>query len=409
MSCETNTNKVGRIAGMKAGMSATACKFGQAVGPMAGKALEQVARNKTPILVGSLALGGAAAIAAGALAAPAPVRQRVKDTAAAAGQKAVEAADSARQAAGGAVASVQSTAVAAGEKATGALASAGQVVSSATAPVRDAAAAAGQRVSGAIDAARQSAGAAAASVQHAADDALGAYADRLDQVGDAVGPRVAPIAGKVLGVANSPLAGAAGGIARYVAFARNPALAPIAATAGAIASVSNFATGAAATRVARISRSGLAGTVVQDKRQLLFFKGKEAVNLWKSSLTRRLNRTDLLGSHRLTGDGVYASDGVMFETRGGRTWHRGTSVVSTSAGQRTITHLQSLNLPAQHYYFNSRIGDEQAVGIATGRIDPRKVPGFVGGISPGEALCPGWAGAKRAMINSVLYWGERKA
>ena len=154
---------------------------------------------------------------------------------------------------------------------------------------------------------------------------------------------------------------------------------------------------------------GLAGTVVQDKRQLLFFKGKEAVNLWKSSLTRRLNRADLLGSHRLTGDGVYASDGVMFETRGGRTWHRGTSVVSTSAGQRTITHLQSLNLPAQHYYFNSRIGDEQAVGIATGRIDPRKVPGFVGGISPGEALCPGWAGAKRAMINSVLYWGERKA
>jgi hypothetical protein len=390
MSCETSTNKVGRIAGVKAGLSAMACKFGQAVGPMAGKALEQVARNKTPILVGGLALGGAAAIAAGAIAAPAPVRQRAKDAAAAAGQKAAGAVDAVRQAAGGVAASVQDTAVAAGEKATGALASAGQVVSNATAPVRDAAAAAGQRVSG------------------AAADALGAYADKLDQVADAVGTRVAPIAGKALRVANSPLAGTAGGIARYAAFARNPALAPVAATVGAIASVSNFATGAAATRVARISRSGLAGTVVQDKRQLLFFKGKEAVNLWKSSLTRRLNRADLLGSHRLTGDGVYASDGVMFETGGGRTWHRGTSVVSTSAGQRTLTHLQSLNLPAQHYYFDSRIGDEQAVGIATGRVDPRKVPGFVGGISPGEALCPGWAGAKRAMINSVLYWGERK-
>jgi hypothetical protein len=129
--------------------------------------------------------------------------------------------------------------------------------------------------------------------------------------------------------------------------------------------------------------------------------------MWRSSMTDRLNRADLLGSHRLKGTGVHASDGVMFETKGARTWHRGTSVVSTSKGRRTVTHLQSLTLPAEHHYFDRRIGDEQAVGIATGRLEAPKVPGYVSSISPQESLVPMWAASKRAAINSVLYWGDK--
>jgi hypothetical protein len=379
MSCETNSNRVGRGAGVKAGISAAACKFSNAAGPMAGKALAGMSKHKVPILMAGLAVGGVGAIAAGAAVAPAPVKDKTRDTVAAVRGKAGGAARATKQAVGETAASA-----------------------------RDAAAAAGGRVAEAAGAARQTVSGAAASVKGAADDALGAYADKLDQAGDAVGPRVAPVAGKALGVANSPLSGTASGIAKQVLIARNPALAPVVATAGTLTWASRTATGAAATRAARISRTGLAGTVVQDRRQLLFFKGKEAVNMWRSSLTERLNRAELMGSHRLTGEGVYASDGVMFETKGARTWHRGTSVVSTSKGRRTITHLQSLTLPARRCYFDRRIGDEQAVGIATGRLNPRQVPGFVGEISPGEALCPGWAGTKRAMINSVLYWGDRR-
>jgi hypothetical protein len=407
MSCETNSNRVGRGAGVKAGISAAACKFSNAAGPMASKALAEVSKNKVPIAIAGLAMGGVTTVAASVAVAPAPVKEKVKGAAATAGGKAADAAGVARQAAGTVATSARGAAAAAGGKVAGAVGTAQQAVSGAIAPARGVTAAAGSRVAGAASAVRQAVGDAAATVTGTAADALGAYADKLDQVGDALGERVAPVAGKALGVSNSPITGAAGGVAKRMLIARSPALAPVVATAGTLAWASRAATGAAATRLARISRTDLAGTVVQDRRQLLFFKGKEAVNMWKSSLTDRLNRADLMGSHRLTGEGVYASDGVMFETRGGRTWHRGTSIVSTSQGQRTITHLQSLTLPAQHYYFDRRIGDEQAVGIATRRVNPRQVPGFVGAISPGEALCPGWAGTKRAMIRSVLYWGER--
>jgi hypothetical protein len=378
MSCETNSNKVGKAAGVRAGISAAACKVSNATGPMAHKAMAQVGKHKAPIVMAGLALGGMGALAAGAVVAPAPVKDKARAAAASAGDAVVGATASARQAAG----DVATTA-------------------------RDAAASAGGKIAGGAASARQAAGDVAASVKGAAGAATDAYAGALDRVGDVVGERVAPVASKALGVSNNPLAGWAARTGKKMFISRNPALIPISIAAGITTTLTRAGSGAAATRRARTSRTELAGTVVREKRQLLFFKGKEAVDMWRSSMTDRLNRADLLGSHRLKGAGVHASDGVMFETKGARTWHRGTSLVSTSKGRRTVTHLQSLTLPGEHHYFDRRIGDEQAVGIATGRLEAQKVPGYVSSISPQESLVPMWAASKRAAINSVLYWGDR--
>jgi hypothetical protein len=385
MSCETNSNKVGKAAGVRAGISAAACKVSNAAGPMAHKAMAQVGKHKAPIVMAGLAMGGMGALAAGAVVAPAPVKDKARDAAASAGDAVAGAAASARQAVGDAT-------MAAGDAATS---------------TRGTAAAAGGKIAGAAASARQAAGDVAASVKGAAGAATDAYAGALDRVGDAVGERVAPVASKALGVSNNPVAGWAARTGKKLFISRNPALMPVAFAAGMATTLARAGTGAAATRRARASRTELAGTVVREKRQLLFFKGKEAVAMWRSSMTDRLNRADLLGSHRLKGAGVHASDGVMFETKGARTWHRGTSLVSTSKGRRTVTHLQSLTLPGEHHYFDRRIGDEQAVGIATGRLEAQKVPGYVSSISPQESLVPMWAASKRAAINSVLYWGDR--
>ena len=89
---------------------------------------------------------------------------------------------------------------------------------------------------------------------------------------------------------------------------------------------------------------------------------------------------------------------------GAKMWHRGTLVVKTGQGERTITHLQSLSLPNSHYYFNRPLADEQAVGLAAGQIDPATIPGYVGRVSPVEALCPIWNDTKHALIKTQLYW-----
>ena len=131
--------------------------------------------------------------------------------------------------------------------------------------------------------------------------------------------------------------------------------------------------------------------------------GKMQVRFWESGLAGPLNKADLLGAH-VTGKGVRSSEGAVFEL-GEKTWHRGTSVVGTPGGERTITHLQSLSLPADHYYFSQPLSDEHAAGIAVKTVRPEDVPGYVGQVSSLEMLAPGWAMAKRAMITSQLYWG----
>jgi hypothetical protein len=131
--------------------------------------------------------------------------------------------------------------------------------------------------------------------------------------------------------------------------------------------------------------------------------GKMQVRFWESGLASPLNKADLLGAH-VTGKGVRSSEGAVFEL-GEKTWHRGTAVIDTPSGERTITHLQSLSLPADHYYFSQPLSDEHAAGIAVKTVRPEDVPGYVGQVSSLEALAPGWAMAKRAMITSQLYWG----
>jgi hypothetical protein len=44
------------------------------------------------------------------------------------------------------------------------------------------------------------------------------------------------------------------------------------------------------------------------------------------------------------------------------------------------------------------------VGLAGGQLEPETVAGFVGQVSPTEALCPAWAESKRALILARLYW-----
>jgi len=234
-------------------------------------------------------------------------------------------------------------------------------------------------------------------------------AAQLDSTFDRLGSKAAPAAGAVLRTVDgadriaSKVGGSrtAGLVAGYV-LGRSTMR-----QARSIVRAVRRISGLAGSGVGRVSRRDQVGSVVREKRVLLFFKSKKAVTLWKSSLTNTLNKLDLLGSPRLN-KSVRSSDGILFQT-GGVTWHRGTYTVDAPGGERTITHLQSLAVPAAHYYFDRSITDEQAVGIATGQkgYNPRKIPGYVGQISANESLCPGWAGTKRAMITSNLYWGKR--
>jgi hypothetical protein len=131
----------------------------------------------------------------------------------------------------------------------------------------------------------------------------------------------------------------------------------------------------------------------------------QKVPLFKSSMTGLLGKLDWLGIPQAK---VRSNAGVVFETNG-RTWHRGTSVADTPDGKRTITHLQSLSIPATHYYFNRPIGDEQAVDLANEKLRPETLPGYVGALSRFEGLTPGWGGVKHAMIKTALFYGRRSS
>lgn len=114
-----------------------------------------------------------------------------------------------------------------------------------------------------------------------------------------------------------------------------------------------------------------------------------------------LNKTSLIGSHRL-GKGVVASDGDVVRS-GGTAWHRGSVTVKTPGGQRTITHLQSLNVPPQHFYFDRTLSRQEVAGIVSGQERAYRMQGYAGEISSMESLAPGWAATKKAMIITRLY------
>ncbi len=152
-------------------------------------------------------------------------------------------------------------------------------------------------------------------------------------------------------------------------------------------------------RLSRIEKSGL----VEGIEQRFFFKNRKLpVGMWQSRLTPWLNTRDVLGAGQ-----AQASSGVMFEIEG-KTWHRGTTTVKTPAGERTISHLQSLSLPASHYYFNRPLSDNEAVGIVAGQkgFEPKYMAGYAGQITEVESLSPAWASLKKGLIKTHLFWSE---
>ena len=151
------------------------------------------------------------------------------------------------------------------------------------------------------------------------------------------------------------------------------------------------------------SRKNLAATVVQTRPLLRYFNMQEAVNLWHSRLTPSLNGRDRLS----VGEKVLSSTGVMVKAdQANTTWHRGTSVVQMPDGEkRTLTHLQSLALPSQHYYFDRRLSHEETAGVVTGQrgYRPEDMSGYIGQVGPAEGLTR-WGTAKHLMLKMRIYY-----
>jgi hypothetical protein len=159
-----------------------------------------------------------------------------------------------------------------------------------------------------------------------------------------------------------------------------------------------------ASTAAGLSLTGKNKDLVQQRRSGLFFKSRVKVGFAKSRLTGLLNRLDLAGSHRL-GQNVVSSEGELVTARG-KAWHRGAVVFKTPQGERTMTHLQSMSLPATHYYFDRALTDEETAGIVTGQkgFKPHQIAGYVGEVNAMEGLAPAWAQTKHAMIRTRLYF-----
>jgi hypothetical protein len=106
--------------------------------------------------------------------------------------------------------------------------------------------------------------------------------------------------------------------------------------------------------------------------------------------------------------GLQRSEGLMVEWQG-QSWHRGTMVIHTAQGERTMTHLQSLTVPSTHYYFDRRLSDNETVGIITGQkgFEPKSMEGYAGQVGEVESLLPAWAQTKRGLIQAHLRWGEQ--
>lgn len=163
-------------------------------------------------------------------------------------------------------------------------------------------------------------------------------------------------------------------------------------------------TTALSTGLAEATKTEDLEAVVQTQPRLIFFKSQQHIPIWKSRLTRPLNRLDVVGA--IDNKNIVSSNGAMLKVNK-VTWHRGTTVVKMPNGRRTITHLQSLKAPGAHHFFNKPVSDEAAAGIAIGLVNPETVPGFVGSISQTESMFPIWAHSKRAMLLTRLHWPSK--
>jgi hypothetical protein len=162
---------------------------------------------------------------------------------------------------------------------------------------------------------------------------------------------------------------------------------------------------ASAIAVNALTAAGIGGSRT-NVRKLQLTKGNKTlaeVEFSRSAgLTAFLNKADLIGSHR-RGENVVSSQGDVVKPKGRNSWHRGTSVVKTPQGRRTITHLQSLKVPPQHLYFERALSDREVAGIVSGVDKPQHLKGYVGEIHEFEGLTPVWGSLKRGMITARLY------
>ncbi|MEM7344008.1 MAG: hypothetical protein AAF485_07180 [Chloroflexota bacterium] len=128
------------------------------------------------------------------------------------------------------------------------------------------------------------------------------------------------------------------------------------------------------------------------------------VHLWQSKVTPALNARDMI---RWPGTIVELSRGQMLETQG-KSWHLGTVVATVGQTRKTMTHLQSLSLPATHYYFNKTLSEREAAGIILGKSEynPKYMAGFAGQVTELESLIPNLGHLKHALIQSGILWGD---
>jgi hypothetical protein len=153
------------------------------------------------------------------------------------------------------------------------------------------------------------------------------------------------------------------------------------------------------TALARLSRSP--GGAIRTRN---YFGGRDSVTMrsWDSRLSAALNAGDVGPGLR-----VKASYGRMYESDG-KAWHAGTTAVNSSRGERTVTHLQSMNWPTQHYYFDRSLTDQEIAGTTAGHqaFQAKQLPGFAGEISEIESLTPLLGRAKKSLIKTHLFWGD---
>lgn len=150
------------------------------------------------------------------------------------------------------------------------------------------------------------------------------------------------------------------------------------------------------------SRKDLVATVVQPRRAMLgLLNTQEAVNLWHSRLTPQLNSRDGLG----VGETLLSSTGILIkDDQTNTTWHRGTAIVRMLDGtNRTLTHMQSLSYPSQHYYFDRKLTHQETANLATGQAHPPEMAGYIGQVGPIEGLT-GWGQAKHALLKTRIYY-----
>lgn len=293
----------------------------------------------------------------------------------------------------------------------------------------------GGQVSGAVQAGQASSKTMLATAKRKAGAAVEQWADTQDKLNEQVMGRVAPVSNAVLRKVDRltvTAAKAAPYIAGAVAALRvrgylvtQRGSAPVAAVAVAPRSMGEVMRNRRVLSQARRvvgtmgAISALSASVAvwatkdqgQD-RTLTLQKNDKAlaeVTFQKSArMTRFLNKLDLIGSHRL-GKNVVSSEGDIVRGAKGGAWHRGTSVVQTPGGQRTITHLQSLKLPAHHYYFDRKLSDGEVAGIVSGQAKANRLPGYVGEVHAMENLAPSWGATKKAMITTRLYYPPAEA